>query len=107
MRKISLISGITVLGLILVVQLCAQNLRKEVQQTARKETGWNGTRVFLPEANGAVTTVRGHGKACYFYLQYMGDNITPIGSPTLLWCESDTKDAGLTSPKQKTEKSGS
>ena len=93
MRKISVVSGIIVFGLILAVQLYAQNLHKEIRPTAQNVTDWNGTRVFLPEANGAVTAVRGHGKAYYFYVQYMGDNITPVGSPTLLWCESDTKDA--------------
>jgi len=99
-RKISVVSGIIVFGLILAIQLYAKNLHKEIQPTPQKVTDWNGTRVSLPEANGFVTTVRGRGKVCYFYVQYMGDNITPIGSPTLLWCESDTKDAESRSPKQ-------
>jgi hypothetical protein len=89
-RKISVVSGIIVF-LILAMQLYAQNLHKEIRPTAQKLTDWNGTRTFLLEANGFVTTVRGHGKACYFYIQYMQDNTTPMGSPTLLWCESDTK----------------
>lgn len=100
MRKISVVSGIIVFGLILAIQLYAQNLHKEIRPTIQKVTDWNGTRVFLPEASGFVTTVRGHGKACYFYVQYMSDNITPMGSPTLLWCESDTKDAESRSPNQ-------
>ena len=65
----------------------------------KKVTDWNGTKGFLPEANGFVTAVRGHGRVCYFYLQFMSDQNTPIGSPTLLWCESDTKYAESRSPK--------
>ncbi len=100
MRKISIVSGIIVFGLILAMQLYAQNLHKESRPTPQKVTDWNGTRVSLPEANGFVTTVRGHGKACYIYVQLLGDNATPIGSPTLLWCESDTKDPESRSPNQ-------
>ncbi len=100
MRKISVVTGIIVLGLILAMQLYAQNLHKDNRPTPQRVTDWNGTRVSLPEANGFVTTVRGHGKACYIYVQLAGDNYTPIGNPTILWCESDTKDAESRSPNQ-------
>ncbi len=100
MRKILVASGITVFGLILAMQLYAQNLHKESRPTPQKVIDWNGTSVSLPEAHGLLTTIRGHGKACYIYVQLMGDNITPIGSPTLLWCESDHEDAESRSPNQ-------
>ena len=99
MRKISVVSGIIVFGLVLAIQLYAKNLHKEIQPTPQKVTDWSGTRVFLPEANAFVTAVRGHRRVCYFYVQYTSDQSTPIGSPTLLWCESDTKDAESRSPK--------
>jgi hypothetical protein len=101
-RKISVVIGIIGFGLILAMQLYAQNLHKETQPIAQKVTDWDETKVFLPEANGFVTAVRGHRKVCYFYVQYMNDNTTPIGSPALLWCESVTKDAESRSrsPKQ-------
>ena len=100
MRKISVVTGIIVLGLILAMQLNAQNLHKESRPTPQKVTDWNDTSVFLPEAHGFLTTIRGHGKACYIYVKLMGDNITPIGSPALLWCESDPKAAESRSPNQ-------
>ena len=99
MRRISVVTGIIVFGLILAIQLYAKNLHKEIQPTPQKVMDWNGTRIYLPEANGFVTAVRGHGRVCYFYVQYTSDQNTPIGSPTLLWCESDTKDAESRSPK--------
>jgi hypothetical protein len=91
MRKMLVVSVMLALGFVLVMQLRARSLHKETPSTTQKETDWNGTKVFLPEANGFVTSVRGHGKACYFYTQYMNDNATPVGSPILLWCESETK----------------
>ena len=99
-RKILVVGAILALGLILAIQLRARSLHKQTQSAAQKEADWNGTKVFLPEANGFVTSVRGHGRACYFYIQYMNDNLTPVGGPTLLWCESETKDTSSRSSKQ-------
>ena len=91
MRKMLVVGVMLAVGFALAIQLRARSLHKQTPSTTPTETDWNGTKVFLPGANGFVTSVRGHGKACYFYTQYMNDSVTPIGSPTLLWCESETK----------------
>ena len=91
MRKMLAVGVMLAVGFALAIQLRARSPHKETSSTAQKGTDWHGSKVFLPEANGFVTSVHGHGKVCYFYTQYLNDNATPIGSPILLWCDSEAQ----------------
>jgi hypothetical protein len=74
MRKMLVAGAMFVLCAVLVVRLRARSLQNGTASTSQNSADWRGTKVFLAESNGFVTTVRG---------------LTPVGTPTLLWCDPE------------------